>query len=141
MRSKEVEEDIEHLKNKIKSINRKFTHEEILRNIEAIENILSYISELEEENEDAKEYADVVWRKQEELRVKIEELEANNYECNNIINDQIELLKDNTPNSVIREKIEEYQNLLNTCNKKEDIERIKALNERILVLKEILGEK
>lgn len=44
------------------------------------------------------------------------------------------------PKQLIRNKIEEYQNLLTTCNKKEDIERIKGLNERILILKEILGE-
>ena len=40
----------------------------------------------------------------------------------------------------IRDKIKEYKNLLKTCNKKEDIERIKGLNERILVLEEIIGE-
>lgn len=42
----------------------------------------------------------------------------------------------------IRDKIKELEDLLNTCNKKEDIERIKGLNERILVLEEIIeGEK
>lgn len=36
-----IDKDIEHLKNKISKVNRKHTHEEILRNIEAIEHIIS----------------------------------------------------------------------------------------------------
>lgn len=36
------------------------------------ETVLNYISELEKENKDAKEYADDVWRKQEELKSDLE---------------------------------------------------------------------
>lgn len=38
----------------------------------------------------------------------------------------------------IKDKIEEYKNMLKTCNKKKDIDRIKAINERILELEELL---
>lgn len=34
--------------------------------------------------------------------------------------------------------IEEYKNMLKTCNKAKDIDRIKAINERILELQELL---
>ena len=37
-----------------------------------------------------------------------------------------------------KDKIEEYKNMLKTCNKAKDIDRIKAINERILELEEIL---
>ena len=46
------------------------------------------------------------------------------------------------PKSLIKEKIEEYKNMLKTCNKAKDIDRIKAINERILELQELIeGEK
>lgn len=38
----------------------------------------------------------------------------------------------------VKDKIEEYKNMLKTCNKAKDIDRIKAINERILVLQELL---
>ena len=42
---------------------------------EDLKTVLNYISELEKENTDAKEYADDVWRKQEELRAENEKLQ------------------------------------------------------------------
>lgn len=42
----------------------------------------------------------------------------------------------------VKDKIEEYKNMLKTCNKAKDIDRIKAINERILELQELIeGEK
>ena len=38
----------------------------------------------------------------------------------------------------VKDKIEEYKNMLKTCNKAKDIERIKVINERILELQELL---
>ena len=38
----------------------------------------------------------------------------------------------------VKDKIEEYKNMLKTCNKVKDIDRIKAINERILELEELL---
>ena len=42
------------------------------------------------------------------------------------------------PKQIIKDKIEEYKNMLKTCNKAKDIDRIKAINERILELQELL---
>lgn len=42
------------------------------------------------------------------------------------------------PIQKIKDKIEEYKNILKTCNKAKDIDRIKAINERILELEELL---
>lgn len=63
-----------------------------------------------------------------------EELKADNYELNNRIND----LLDNISVQKVKDKIEEYKNMLKTCNKVKDIDRIKAINERILELQELL---
>lgn len=38
----------------------------------------------------------------------------------------------------VKDKIEEYKNMLKTCNKAKDIDRIKAINERILELEELI---
>ena len=70
----------------------------------------------------------------------IEELEKENNKCEYYESVADALYKDSISKDKIRDKIKEYKNLLNTCNKKEDIERIKGLNERILVLEEIIGE-
>ncbi len=49
------------------------------------------------------------------------------------------LLKENViPIQKVKDKIEEYKNILKTCNKAKDIDRIKAINERILELEELL---
>ena len=57
-----------------------------------------------------------------------------------------ELLVQRYSNSIsvqkVKDKIEEYKNMLKTCNKVKDIDRIKAINERILELQELIkGEK
>ena len=57
-----------------------------------------------------------------------------------------ELLVQRYSNSIslqkIKDKIEEYKNMLKTYNKAKDIDRIKAINERILELQELIkGEK
>lgn len=48
------------------------------------------------------------------------------------------LLNDYIPVQKVKDKIEEYKNILKTCNKAKDIDRIKAINERILELQELL---
>lgn len=45
---------------------------------------------------------------------------------------------DYIPVQKVKDKIEEYKNMLKTCNKAKDKDRIKALNERILELQELL---
>lgn len=42
------------------------------------------------------------------------------------------------PIQKVKDKIEEYKNILKTCNKAKDIDRIKAINEIILELQELL---
>ena len=42
------------------------------------------------------------------------------------------------PVQKVKDKIEEYKDMLKTCNKAKDIDRIKAINERILELEELL---
>ena len=42
------------------------------------------------------------------------------------------------PVQKVKDKIEEYKNMLKTCNKAKDIDRIKAINERIIELQELL---
>lgn len=42
------------------------------------------------------------------------------------------------PVQKVKDKIEEYKNMLKTCNKAKNIDRIKAINERILELQELL---
>jgi hypothetical protein len=41
----------------------------------------------------------------------------------------------------INEKIEEYKKMLLNCNRFSDVDRIKAINERILALKELIGKE
>ena len=55
----------------------------------------------------------------------------NHDRCHNYIKNSITVQK-------VKDKIEEYKNMLKTCNKVKDIDRIKAINERILELEELL---
>ena len=41
----------------------------------------------------------------------------------------------------VKDKIEEYKNILKICNKAKDIDRIKAINERILELQELIEKE
>lgn len=43
--------------------------------------------------------------------------------------------------SLVEEKIEEYTKLLKSCNRFSDVDRIKAINERILAYKELLEKR
>lgn len=51
---------------------------------------------------------------------------------------QFELLRSSIPVKEVKDEIEEYKNMLKTCNKAKDIDRIKAINERILELQELI---
>ena len=54
---------------------------------------------------------------------------------------QFKLLKSGISVQKVKDKIEEYKNMLKTCNKAQDIDRIKAINERVLELQELLGSE
>ena len=48
------------------------------------------------------------------------------------------IMEHSIPVQKVKDKIEEYKNMLKTCNRAKDIDRIKAINERILELEELL---
>lgn len=81
---------------------------------------LNHIEKLQKENEELKN--------QEATQRKINELLVQRY------SNSISLQK-------VKDKIEKYKNMLKTCNKAQDIDRIKAINQRVLGLQELLEEE
>lgn len=85
--------------------------------VSSVEIISNLVERLQKENEELKN--------QEAIQRKINELLLQRY------SNSISVQK-------VKDKIEEYKNMLKTCNKVKDIDRIKAINERILELEELL---
>lgn len=85
--------------------------------VNILDTLLNIIKKLQKENEELKN--------QEVTARKINELLVQRY-------------SNSIPVQKIKDKIEEYKNMLKTCNKAKDIDRIKAINERILELQELL---
>ena len=86
-----------------------------------------------------------IFQKQiEKYERHIEKLQKENEELKDRIREHTMLIfpyyvKENyIPVEKVKDKIEEYKNMLKTCNKVKDIDRIKAINERILELQELL---
>ena len=80
-----------------------------------------------------------VLKENEELKFKERSRIIGKYgdaEIHDVINRT--LSNDYIPVQKVKDKIEEYKNILKTCNKAKDIDRIKAINERILELEELL---
>ena len=98
--------------------NEKITNEDRLSYIECVL-ISNLIEKLQKENEE--------WQRayQEEKDKQFDFI--NKISSNDLI-----------PVQKVKDKIEEYKNILKTCNKAKDIDRIKAINERILELEELL---
>lgn len=67
-----------------------------------------------------------------------EELKNDYENLNNSVVVKNHCIKNSIPVQKVKDKIEEYKNMLKTCNKAKDIDRIKAINERILELQELL---
>jgi hypothetical protein len=101
--------------------NEKITNEDRLSYIECVL-ISNLIEKLQKENEELREK----WDK--DTHILQNELDLTNADK---INNYIPIQK-------VKDKIEEYKNMLKTCNKVKDIDRIKAINERILELQELL---
>lgn len=87
----------------------------------------------------------IVRKQMEKYEEHIKRLQKENEELKNQEATQRkinELLVQRYSNSIsvqkVKDKIEEYKNMLKTCNKVKDIDRIKAINERILELEELL---
>lgn len=83
-------------------------------------------TKLQKENEEYKKAVNVVNKEKEDWIRAYQEEKDKQFD---LINKTFQKLKD---------KIEEYKNMLKTCNKVKDIDRIKAINERILELEELL---
>lgn len=95
----------------------------------AIDNILSDYKRVLKENEKLKEDRDKFKKALRKRITYCNELEKDLFEnCSKYV----------IPIQKIKDKIEEYKNMLKTCNKVKDIDRIKAINERILELQELL---
>lgn len=91
--------------------------------------ILNLIEKLHKENEELKEDRDKFKKALGKRITYCNELEKDLFEnCSNYV----------IPKQIVKDKIEEYKNMLKTCNKVKDIDRIKAINERILELQELL---
>ena len=116
-----VEEDIARI---AKLITTKFNNDYSIDNKdkEAIEHILSDYKRVLKENE--------------ELNLKYYMLYTGKIE--NLKAQEVKIKSQVIPVQKVKAKIEEYKNMLKTCNKVKDIDRIKAINERILELEELL---
>lgn len=94
--------------------------------INALEHILQDYKRVLKENEEYKKAVNVVNKEKEDWIRAYQEEKDKQFD---LINKTFQKVKD---------KIEEYKNMLKTCNKVKDIDRIKAINERILELEELL---
>ena len=74
----------------------------------------------------------------EKLQKENKELKNDYENLNNSVVVKNHCIKNSIPVQKVKDKIEEYKNMLKTCNKVKDIDRIKAINERILELQELL---
>ena len=96
---------------------------------QALERLLSNYKRVLKENEKLKEDRDKFKKALGKGITYCNELEKDLFEnCSNYV----------IPKQIVKDKIEEYKNMLKTCNKVKDIDRIKAINERILELQELL---
>lgn len=88
----------------------------------------------------------IIQKQMEKYQEHIKKLQKENEELEEI-NNELEAEKNEAirrynfetiPIKKVKDKIEEYKNMLKTCNKAKDIDRIKAINERILELQELI---
>lgn len=96
------------------------------RILETVCKALDLVEKLQKENEEYKKAVNVVNKEKEDWIRAYQEEKDKQFD---LINKTFQKVKD---------KIEEYKNMLKTCNKVKDIDRIKAINERILELEELL---
>ena len=79
---------------------------------------------------------DKLQKENEELNLKYYMLYTGKIE--NLKAQEVKIKSQVIPVQKVKDKIEEYKNMLKTCNKAKDIDRIKAINERISELQELL---
>ena len=131
MKENSIEEDIKDIEKYISFTSKRenFSHDtdwnwnKDLAN--KIEHILSDYKRVLKENEELK------FKERSRIIGKYGDAEIHDVINRTLSNDYIPVQK-------VKDKIEEYKNILKTCNKAKDIDRIKAINERILELEELL---
>lgn len=138
-----IEEDIKNAEHFIKSIKidkeykeengwHGYYNKEIVELARILQHILSDYKRVLKENEKLKEDRDKFKKALGKRITYCNELEKDLFEnCSNYV----------IPKQIVKDKIEEYKNMLKTCNKVKDIDRIKAINERILELQELIEER
>lgn len=118
---KDINKDIENLEEIINLINKELDKKDKnvsaildLKDLSSLRNLIKAYKELEEENIQLEAIKDEAIR-----RYNLESI----------------------PVYLVEEKIEEYTKLLKNCNRFSDIDRIKAINERIIAYKELLEKR
>ena len=125
MKENSIKEDINYLNSMVKEYkqfgnlyNEEYEDED--RIYQALEHILSDYKRVLKENEGLRKSN------------KIYALQGSNIKLEIYIKDNY------LSKQKVKDRIEEYKNMLKTCNKAKDIDRIKAINERISELQELL---
>lgn len=113
---------------------------------EAIEELLKAYKELKEIEESHRKENGELRERVKELEIKLDDKETELQILKDDIKaDEImykdELSEKYIPVSLVEEKIEEHTKLLTSCNRFSDVDRIKAINERILAYKELLEKR
>ena len=133
MKGNSIKEDIKNAEHFIKSIKTDkeykegngwhgYYNKEIVELARILEHILSDYKRVLKENEELKR---LVAHKNGYTKKLEEDLFEN---CSNYV----------IPKQKVKDKIEEYKKMLLSCNRFSDVDRIKAINERILELQELL---
>lgn len=160
-----IEEDIKIIEDFINWLTIDFEYDSG-NEIKAIEHILSAYQEVLKENEELKEERQIVGiavrnKRDGKIGIVLHQWESGSVAVLESINPRVinthdswntlEIVTDEVkqtqtkcetiPVQKVKDKIEEYKNMLKTCNKAEDIDRIKAINERVLELQELLGSE
>lgn len=135
MKGNSIKEDIKNAEHFIKSIKTDkeykedgwhgYYNKEIVELARILQHILSDYKRVLKENEELK------FKERSRIIGKYGDAEIHDVINRTLSNDYIPVQK-------VKDKIEEYKNILKTCNKAKDIDRIKAINERILELEELL---
>ena len=133
MKENSIKEDIKNAEHFIKSIKTDkeykegngwhgYYNKEIVELARILQHILSDYKRVLKENEELKR---LVAHKNGYTKKLEEDLFEN---CSNYV----------IPKQKVKDKIEEYKKILLSCNRFSDVDRIKAINERILELQELL---
>lgn len=144
MKENSIEEDIKILEEMIENanienmdMNNCFGGE----HIEAIEHILSDYKRALKGNKQLKEYIAIAPNLDEMTATKYRNIQQDAYIQGRAEEQQKAeqiIYESYISKQIIKDKIEEYKNMLKTCNKAQDVDRIKAINERVLELQELL---